>query len=251
MALAPVVQGSVGAYQDITWTREDGTAQNLTGATLTGRIRSQTAPYEPSDAISGVLSLVTPASGIFRWTYAAGDVDTAGMFDVQFTASYSAGAVLDKSMIETWEVEPAIGTTQGLIMSADAYDMVRSLIDLSLTEDNLPDDVIAQPIYHGAAENYIAEKDPLYATRTGAERLHLFNAAVLLTAAYIFPAVPFLVREDFGDYSATMWREKGFIASRIAELRSRANSEINAVIVPGTLFGYPQMFTVGKGGRGV
>ena len=40
MALAHAVAGATRPSQVITWTRDDGTAEDLTGATITGKIRS-------------------------------------------------------------------------------------------------------------------------------------------------------------------------------------------------------------------
>lgn len=105
MALAKAVKGARHTAQTITWKRDDGTAVNLTGATLTGRLKNQAT--EVTTAIDGTLALVTPASGIFRWTYGANDVGTAGTFEVQFTATY-ADTLKDISYVAQWLVEPVI-----------------------------------------------------------------------------------------------------------------------------------------------
>ena len=39
MALATAIQGALHTGQTITWTRTDGTPQDLTGATLSGTIQ--------------------------------------------------------------------------------------------------------------------------------------------------------------------------------------------------------------------
>lgn len=105
MALANAVKDARHTAQIITWTDGDGDAQNLTGATLTGRIMSgQTGEAR---AIDGTLAIVTAASGIFSWTYGAVDVGTAGQFYVQFIATYS-GPSNDKTLAATWTVEPAL-----------------------------------------------------------------------------------------------------------------------------------------------
>lgn len=105
MALAKAIKGARHTAQQITWRDDDGTAVNLTGATLTGKIR-------PTDTgtvrdIDGTLALVTAASGIFNWTYGANDVGTAGMMDVQIIATF-ADTTKDKSYITRWEVKDSL-----------------------------------------------------------------------------------------------------------------------------------------------
>ncbi|GIK42456.1 MAG: hypothetical protein BroJett011_62890 [Chloroflexota bacterium] len=88
MALENAIQGARHTTQRITWTRSDGTAQNLTGATLSGTITPVMSPATAAKAIDGTLSLVTAASGIFDWEYGAQDVVQWGVFLVQFKADY-------------------------------------------------------------------------------------------------------------------------------------------------------------------
>ena len=102
MALQNATEDAIHTAQTITWTRGDGTAQNLTGATITGTIRN--ARTGATQTIAGSLSLVTPASGIFTWTYAAADVANAGEYQVQFAASY--GGQSDVSLWYDWLVLP-------------------------------------------------------------------------------------------------------------------------------------------------
>ena len=64
MALADAVAGALRPAQSITWTRDDGTAENLTGATLTGTLQPLGGTQR---AIVGVLTVTTAASGIFSW----------------------------------------------------------------------------------------------------------------------------------------------------------------------------------------
>ena len=107
MALENANQGARHTVQQITWTRTDGTAQNLTGATLTGRIFEIHDPDAPGRAIDGALALVTAASGIFSWTYGATDVASHGKFQVQFKATYDGGSY-DLSDPADWEVIRAL-----------------------------------------------------------------------------------------------------------------------------------------------
>ena len=106
MALANAVQGALRPGQMITWKREDGTAEPLAGATLTGVIRSRTAGARR--AIAGSLTPTDAAGGVFLWEYAAADVAEAGHFDVQFTASFAAGLSPARSFVERWTVVEAL-----------------------------------------------------------------------------------------------------------------------------------------------
>lgn len=105
MGLAKGVQGARHSAQQITWKKEDGTAYDLTGATITARIRDKVSG-EVRDA-DGTLALVTAASGIFSWSYGALDVGRAGKFEVQFVASYSDSNA-DKTFLADWDVEAAL-----------------------------------------------------------------------------------------------------------------------------------------------
>lgn len=105
MALSNAVQGARHSGQSITWKKSDGTAYDLTGATITARIRNQRTG-EARDA-DGSFSLTTPASGIFAWAYGATDVQYPGRFDVQFKAAYS-DSKHDLTFSAEWEVEGAI-----------------------------------------------------------------------------------------------------------------------------------------------
>lgn len=101
MALPDAVQAGKRPSPLITWTDLDGDALDLTGATVTGTI---TDSYNTSRAITGTLTVVTAASGIFRWDYSTADVATAGKFTVQFSASYGASPTPAKTFKETWRV---------------------------------------------------------------------------------------------------------------------------------------------------
>src|SRR6266496_2850121 len=102
MALQQGIVGSRHTGQQVTWTRTDGTPQDLTGATLTGTIREVSSGV--SRAIAGALTVspTNPAGGIFTWGYAAADL-VAGVYEVQFIATY-ADTLADKTEPESWTV---------------------------------------------------------------------------------------------------------------------------------------------------
>lgn len=104
MALPEAVQGSTHSALLITCKRADGSLLDLTGSTITGKMKNKYSGVVEN--IAGTLVLVDPTGGQFRWTYAAGDLDTVGMFKIQFTATYSDTTV-ERSIAEDWEVSEA------------------------------------------------------------------------------------------------------------------------------------------------
>jgi hypothetical protein len=105
MALAEAVQGARHTSQRITWLDAEGDPQDLTGATLTGRLLNRATGT--AAAMTGTLTVITPLAGIFDWAYGATDVATAGVFDAQFIATY-ADTKNDKTLVEKWVVNRAI-----------------------------------------------------------------------------------------------------------------------------------------------
>lgn len=109
MALAAAVAGALRPSQTITWARADGTPEVLDGATLTGKIRDRYTGA--TRAIAGTLTIIDGAGGVFRWDYAPEDVATAGTFDVQFNAAWTAGPGVQtpaRTFVAQWTVAEAL-----------------------------------------------------------------------------------------------------------------------------------------------
>jgi hypothetical protein len=106
MALAAAVQGATRPEQVVTWTRADGTPENLTGATLAGKIQSIGTGV--TRAIAGTLTVTTAASGIFTWNYHADDVADDGSFQVQFTATFGSNPTPARTLPQRWTVHKAL-----------------------------------------------------------------------------------------------------------------------------------------------
>lgn len=107
MALASAIKGARHTAQVVVWTDGEGDAQDLTGATLTGRIAEASGETR---LIDGVLTVSDAAAGQFTWAYGAADVGEPGDFLVQFVASYNDGKN-DKTLIEKWRVERELVVT--------------------------------------------------------------------------------------------------------------------------------------------
>lgn len=108
MGLASAIQNAKRPSQVITWTRDDGTAEDLSGATITGFIKNSAGTVR---AIDGTLTLTTPASGIFTWAYGDNDVATAGEFTVQFNAAFGSAPTPAKTIAASWYVYPAFSAS--------------------------------------------------------------------------------------------------------------------------------------------
>jgi hypothetical protein len=102
--LDPTVQGALRPSRTIVWERDDGTLEPLTGATLTGTITNR-----GSDVTRAIAGTLTPtddaANGEFLWEFAAGDVNEAGEFDVQFSAAFDPGPSPARTFVARWKVE--------------------------------------------------------------------------------------------------------------------------------------------------
>lgn len=105
--LPPVVKGARHTGQLLTWTDTNGAVHDLTGATITGRIRDVNNPSDSGRAITGALTVTDATNGKFTWAYSDVDVSTVGLFFVQFTATY-IGGLKDISFSQTWAVRKAI-----------------------------------------------------------------------------------------------------------------------------------------------
>lgn len=105
MALADAVQGSRWPAQQITWTPEGGGVANLSNAVITGKIRDSSGQTR---AVAGECTVTNGTGGVFVWQYAAEDVATAGIFDVQFTAAWPDGLTPGKTFIARWTVADSL-----------------------------------------------------------------------------------------------------------------------------------------------
>lgn len=105
MALAEAIKGATRPSQVITWTRGEGVPEDLTGATLTGKIKARDGTLRN---IAGTLTVTDGTNGIFLWSYDAADVASDGWFVVQFTALFGASPTLAKTHKSSWRVYEAL-----------------------------------------------------------------------------------------------------------------------------------------------
>ena len=88
----------------LTWTDEDGNPEDLTGATITGRIKDMQTKVA-RDVAGSIVPTANAAEGEAQWTFHVDDV-VAGKYEVQLKAVRSGKPWL--SFVADWVVEAAI-----------------------------------------------------------------------------------------------------------------------------------------------
>ena len=138
----------------------------------------------------------------------------------------------------------------GLLTVAD-FDQIRKAIDTDLTEEELPDEVIALPIYLGAAEAQVAARLPNVETLSGTALIAARNAIVYATAALLAPIFPQMRAASLGAYRYDVY---ALNPEKLAEvLRDKASSQMDMADTLGgtaTVAKLPPIFVVAPGRRG-
>jgi hypothetical protein len=111
------------------------------------------------------------------------------------------------------------------LLATRDYPEVRAALRVGLDDNTLPDEVIGMVQYQGAAEAELLRRDSIAATRTGAAGLRVKSAAILLTAAYLAPAMPLPESETIegGRYVSKLDTGRTALAE---SLRARAFAEL-------------------------
>ena len=134
-----------------------------------------------------------------------------------------------------------------MFLTAAEYPSIRAALDVGLDDEALPDSIIELPIYSGAAELEILRRVPDLYTKSGVDKRKCINAMILLTAAYLAPAMPQITSETLGDvsrsYQSIDWLKFA------AELRGRADGTI-VELTTGARAAIPTLFSVASGRRG-
>lgn len=102
------ITGAIRTPYRITWLDDtDGTALDLTGATITG-IANNLATGANISLPSTQFALVnTGSDGLIDWTLRLADLLIAGTYEVQLTATFGAGGN-QLSLRAEWEIEAAV-----------------------------------------------------------------------------------------------------------------------------------------------
>lgn len=137
------------------------------------------------------------------------------------------------------------------ILKSGDYPAIRAVIDVKLTGSDLPDETIGQDVFIGRAEAELLARVPDAASKTDNDLKHVTRALIYLTAALIVPSVVRITSMSASTLSTSYSRATFDPDDRVAELRGRAESEINALETPeDTTPGMPVMFTSVSGVRG-
>ncbi|MDQ2995460.1 MAG: hypothetical protein M3R61_00170 [Chloroflexota bacterium] len=162
MALQSAFQGATHTGQQITWTRDDGTPQDLTGATLSGTITNVLTGV--STAIGGTLTATTPLSGILTWAYSAADVAASGQYRVQLLASY--GSAIDATYLADWLILPIAASSSPRATMSYLIARLKKLI--RITTDLTDFDYLELLDDHSVSVNGVLEPQQPFSTRHAA-----------------------------------------------------------------------------------
>jgi hypothetical protein len=118
------------------------------------------------------------------------------------------------------------------LINYESYPAIRAAIDVTLDSLVLPDDIIGLPIYLGTADREIKTRDPLWATRTGAEAQALATACIFLTASLLAPAMPRIISQTISSGGDTFDQKFQSIdwEARAAALRQLSEDAIDSVL---------------------
>lgn len=107
-SLPTVARGSLRPSMLVTWTHADETeVEDLTAAVIVGRIKDLSD--NTYRTVQGELTALAPeTNGIFEWAFDAADVATAGVYQVQFAATWVADPTLGRTIVFEWEVSDSL-----------------------------------------------------------------------------------------------------------------------------------------------
>ena len=107
-ALPTIAKGSLRPSLPVTYTHADeSTPEDLTDAVIVGRIYDVTAgTYR---AVQGTLTPQVPyTDGVFMWEFDAADVAAAGVYQVQFSATWNTAPTFGRTIVFEWEVSDSL-----------------------------------------------------------------------------------------------------------------------------------------------
>lgn len=137
------------------------------------------------------------------------------------------------------------------LLTAGAYDQIRSCVDLALDANVLPDAVIDQGGFAVAAEQEVLEREALLLPsqiNAAEQLLHREQAVIYLAAARVAQVLPALTNQRLGD---SQFSRTGFDpAKRHAQLRLLAERELTTYLDPTKQVHIQQQFWLAKGRRG-
>jgi hypothetical protein len=139
------------------------------------------------------------------------------------------------------------------MLATTDYPAVREVLDVSLTETNLPDATIERSVYKTAAIADVVERYPTAVAETDVNKqARLTRAAIYFCAARLAPAVVRLTSLSVTTRDMSYSRQTFDPTERAAELRALADAELAEITEPDEPTpNRPTMFTVASGRRGL
>lgn len=137
------------------------------------------------------------------------------------------------------------------ILSSTDYPAIRAALDVGLNVQQLPDAIIGEDIFVGAAEAELLRRVPDAASKTGDDLKRVVRALVWLTAALLAPSVVRITSMSVQTRDLSYSRQTFDPEKKAAELRGRAEAEIVMLLTPSEATpSRPTIFTVAAGYRG-
>jgi len=134
------------------------------------------------------------------------------------------------------------------LLNRSEFEAVRAAIDVSLSDDILPDEQIELDIFQGAGERELLVLVPTAADLVDIDP-RIRSAAILFVAARICPRVPDIVREAFGQQSyQRSARDMNALAAKLRNEALAIANQIAGVVDPAEA-AMPTFFTVASARR--
>ena len=194
--------------------------------------------------------------------YAVGDWVTANSQQYRCLLLHRSGSTFAVMGIGTLEYRCIVSHTSGSVLreqdftpDLNEYDDVRAALDVELSEDDLPDDIIDARIYKDAAVRDVDRKlrerskaaDFVVPVEGDTAWSQYRDAVILTIAAFLSPHVPRITAQTVGsirrDFDEMGWRElQRALFSRIETILNELESQPIAERVPNS-------FSIARGGR--
>ena len=138
------------------------------------------------------------------------------------------------------------------ILTSTEYLAVLAALDTKLTTSDVPNSLLALPIYHDAAVDDVLEIYPEAESEADTDnQAKITRAAIFFCAARLAPAVVRLTSVNIATRDGSYSRQVFDPEKRAAELRAEAEELLNDIVEPEEeTSNQPIMFTTVGGNRG-
>jgi hypothetical protein len=135
------------------------------------------------------------------------------------------------------------------LLQDDDYPSIRAALHVALTEDELPDTLLALDVYSGQAERRVRQAVPTLDDLPSEQRAAARTAAIYYCAAILAPRLPNLTAEGIGTYKVqAQAQDLKALAADLEQQASLALAQIPGEAAEQILA--PPIFDVASGYRG-